>query len=70
MRIFVRPPRKDGSVVELRFCERGQGIKGFIDDAEFGRLRILLQRAQRNAIRYRRGRGQLPGQRSAPAVGS
>jgi hypothetical protein len=46
--------------VQLRFCERCQGIKGFVDDEEFGRLRVLLQRARRHAIRYRRGRANLP----------
>jgi hypothetical protein len=46
--------------VQLRFCERCQANKDFIDDEEFARLRILLQRAQRNAGRYRRGRKELP----------
>jgi hypothetical protein len=46
--------------VQLRFCERCQATKGFVDDEEFARLRLLMQRAQRNAGRYRRGRSDLP----------
>jgi hypothetical protein len=46
--------------VQLRFCERCQAIKGFIDDEEFGRLRTLLHQAQRQAGRYRRGQDDLP----------
>jgi hypothetical protein len=46
--------------VQLRFCDRCQAIKGFIDDEEFRRLRILLERAQRNVARHGRGRKNLP----------
>ena len=45
--------------MQLRFCERCQATKGFVDDEGFARLRVLLQRARRNAGRYRRGRSEL-----------
>ena len=46
--------------MQLRFCERCQATKGFIDDEEFSRLRTLIERAQRNAGRFRRGQKDLP----------
>jgi hypothetical protein len=46
--------------VQLRYCEQCQAVKGFFDDEEFARLRLLMNRAQRTASRAGRGRPNLP----------